>query len=188
MGVKFGTEEGTSVPSYSVPNLTPPHRCNNKGIGPPKLKFLLKCDQNVEYRRPTGAYPLRYFHKIYRICTRFHAVLAFKISLYLLKGLWSYGGFKLTGSGYPQIFSAPSGKTVRQTPKVSRCKNVLEVLYHHAKFGGARISPAAGAAKNVEFFVCLSVCLSVRHAFERDCAPDFAIKALEYRNDFDAVG
>jgi len=37
---------------------------------------------------------------------------------------------------------------------------VLEVLHHHAKFGGARISPAARAAKNVEFF-CLSVCLSV---------------------------
>ena len=49
----------------------------------------------------------------------------------------------------------------------SRCKNVFEVLYHHAKFGGARISPAAGVAKNVEFFVCLSVCLFVRHAFER---------------------
>ena len=45
---------------------------------------------------------------------------------------------------------------------------MLEVLYHHAKFGGARISPAAGVAKNVEFFfVCLSVCLSVRRAFER---------------------
>ena len=28
---------------------------------------------------------------------------------------------------------------------------MLEVLYHHANFGGARISPAAGAAKNVEF-------------------------------------
>jgi len=26
---------------------------------------------------------------------------------------------------------------------------VLEVLYYHAKFGGARISPAAGVAKNV---------------------------------------
>jgi len=37
---------------------------------------------------------------------------------------------------------------------------VLDVLYHHAKFGGDRISPAAGAAKKVEF-------LSVRHAFER---------------------
>ena len=62
---------------------------------------------------------------------------------------------------------------------------MLEVLYHHAKFGGARISPAAGAAKNVEFFVCLFVCplLNVR-----DCSPDFAMKALEYRNNFDAVG
>jgi len=40
---------------------------------------------------------------------------------------------------------------------------VLKVLYHHAKFGWARISPAAGAAKNVEFFVSLSV----HHAFER---------------------
>jgi len=50
---------------------------------------------------------------------------------------------------------------------------VLEVLYYRAKFGGARISPAAGAAKNVEFFVCLFVCLFVRHAFERQklCAP-----------------
>jgi len=28
---------------------------------------------------------------------------------------------------------------------------VLEVLYHHAKFGSGRISPAAGVAKNVEF-------------------------------------
>jgi len=59
---------------------------------------------------------------------------------------------------------------------------VLEVLYHHAKFGWARISPAAGAAKNVEFF-----CLSVTLLNVRLCAPDFAMKALEYRNNFDAV-
>jgi len=44
--------------------------------------------------------------------------------------------------------------------KFERCKNVLEVLYHPAKFGGARISPAAGTAKNVKFFVCLFVCPS----------------------------
>jgi len=66
---------------------------------------------------------------------------------------------------------------------------VLEVLYHHAKFDGARISPAAGVAKNVEFFlsVCLCVCLFVTLLNVRDYAPDFAMKALEYRNDFDAV-
>ena len=65
---------------------------------------------------------------------------------------------------------------------------MLEVLYHHAKFGGARSSPAAGVTKNVEIFY-LSVCLFVRHAFERPrFATDFAMKALEYRNDFDALG
>ena len=63
---------------------------------------------------------------------------------------------------------------------------MLEVLYHHAKFGGARISPAAGVAKNVEFL--LSVCLSVTLLNVRVCAFDFAMKALEYRNDFDAFG
>ena len=64
---------------------------------------------------------------------------------------------------------------------------MLEVLYHHARFGGARISPAAGLAKNVEFF-CLFVCLFVTLLNVRDCAPDVAVKALEYRNDSDTVG
>ena len=62
---------------------------------------------------------------------------------------------------------------------------MVEVLYHHTKFGGARISPTAGAAKNVVF---LSVCLSVKLLNVRDCSPDFAVKALEYRNNLDAVG
>ena len=64
---------------------------------------------------------------------------------------------------------------------------MLEVLYHHAKCGGAEISSAAGVAKNVEFF-SLSVCLSVTLLNVRGCAPDFAMKALDHRNDFDAVG
>ena len=82
-------------------------RCNDKGVGPPKLKFLLRFDQNVEYKRPAGAYPLRDFQKICRICTSFQDALGVKIWLDLLNGLWSYGGFKLRGSGFPQIFSAP---------------------------------------------------------------------------------
>ena len=63
---------------------------------------------------------------------------------------------------------------------------MLEVLYHRAKFGGARISPAAGWPKTLSF--CLFVCLSVTLLNVRDGAPDFAMKALEYKNDFDAVG
>jgi len=60
-------------------------------------------------------------------------------------------------------------------------KNVLEVLYHRAKFGGSQISPAAGAARTLRFFslsVCLFVCLIVTLLNVRDCAPDFVMKAL----------
>ena len=41
---------------------------------------------------------------------------------------------------------------------------------------------------SVCLFVCLFVCLSVSLLNVRVCAPDFAMKALEYRNNFDAVG
>ena len=119
MGVKFGMEEGTEGPLLHAK--FHPHRCegpllhakfhpnlcNDKGVGPPKLKFVLRFDRNVEYKRPAGAYPLRDFHKICKVCTSFQNTLAVKILLDLLKGLWSYGGFKLRGSGFPQIFSAP---------------------------------------------------------------------------------
>jgi len=60
-------------------------------IGAQKLKFLLRFDQNVEYKRHAEAYPLHDFHKIGGVCTPFQCALAVKISLDLLKGLWSYG-------------------------------------------------------------------------------------------------
>jgi len=94
-----------------------PHRCNDKGVGPPKLKFLLRFYRNLEYKRPAGAYPLRDFHKIRRVCTSFLDALGFKIWLDLLKVLCSYGGFKLRGSGFPHISAPPSGETMRQTTK-----------------------------------------------------------------------
>jgi len=78
----------------------------------PKLKFLLRFDQNVEYKRPVS---LALFSQ--NFSTPFQDTLAVKILLDLLKGLWSNGGFKLMGSGYPHIFSAPSCETMLQTPK-----------------------------------------------------------------------
>jgi len=103
-GVKFGVEEGEGPLLHAK---FYPHRCNDKGVGPPKLKFLLRFDRNVEYKRPAVAYPLHDFQKICRICTSLQDALGVKIWLDLLEGLWSYGGFKLRGSGFPQIFSAP---------------------------------------------------------------------------------
>ena len=129
------------------------------GYRTPKLKFLLRFDQNVEYKRPAGAYPLRDLHKICRVCIPFQDATAIKISLDLLKGLWSYGGFKLTGSGYPQILS-PRAAKLCVIPKV------LEVQ-----------ECARGPRPKTSSF--LSVCLFVTLLNFRDCAPDFAMKALE---------
>ena len=84
MGVKFGLLRAKFHP----------HRCKDKGVGPQKLKVLLRFDQNVEYKRPAGAYPLRDFHKICRLCNTFQDGLAVKIWLDLLEGLLSYRGFK----------------------------------------------------------------------------------------------
>jgi len=150
-----------------------PHRCKDKGIGPPKLNFLLIFDQNVEYKRPVGAYPLHDFYKICIICTPFKDALAIKVSLDLLKGLWSYGGFNLTESGYPQIFSAPSGETMRQTSKRFRGARTCSrssITIPSLVWLGFHSPP--GWRKKVEFFVCLSrffvrYALSLRHAFER---------------------
>jgi len=69
MGVKFGTEERTEGPLLLAKYH--PHRCNDKGIGTPKLKFLLKFDQNMEYKHPTGAYPLRDFTNFAELVTSF---------------------------------------------------------------------------------------------------------------------
>ena len=55
---------------------------------------------------PQGRVPCAIFTKSANFVPRF-SVLAVKISLDLFKGLWSYGGFKVSGSGYTQIFSAP---------------------------------------------------------------------------------
>ena len=47
--------------------------------------------------------PSRDFHKICRICTSFQDALGVKISLYLLKGLWSYGVLSCGGLVTPNF-------------------------------------------------------------------------------------
>jgi len=89
MGLKFGMEEGTSFGPLLHAKFHH-HRCNDKGVGLQKLKFFLRFDQHVEYKCPVGAYPLRDFHKICRVCTPFQDALALKIWLDLLEELWGF--------------------------------------------------------------------------------------------------
>jgi len=104
MRVKFGTEEGTKGPRLCAK--FHPHRCNDKGIGPPKQKFLLRFNQNVEYKRPAGTKPCAIFTKFAAFVPRF-TVRQLLNFVGFAQGVMELWGFKSTGSGYLQIFSAP---------------------------------------------------------------------------------
>jgi len=152
------------------------------------VKFLLRFDQNVKYKRPAGAYPLRDFHNICGVCTPFQDVLTVKISLDLLEGLWSYGGFKLRGPGYPKFSAPPSGETASDPKSIRGTRTCSRSSITMPSLVGLGFHPPPKWPKTLSFFVCLSVCLSATLLNVRDYAPNFAMKALEYRNDFDTVG
>jgi len=145
-----------------------PYRCNDKGVGPPKLKFLLRLDRNVEYKRTAGACPLHDFHKICTVCTAFEDALGVKILLDLLKALWSYGGFKLRGLVAPNFKRHLAAKLCVRPPNVLEVlSSFLSVPITMPSLVGLGFHPPPGWPKTLSFFVCLSVCLFVRHAFER---------------------
>ena len=111
---------------------------------------------------------MRNFQKIGTVCTSFQDTLAVKIWLDLVEGLWSYGGFKLRGLVSPKFSVPPSGETMRQTPKsfggARKCSRSSITM---PSLVGLGFHPPPGWPKTLSFFVCLFVCLSVRHAFER---------------------
>jgi len=103
----------------------------------------------MEYKRPTGARPLHDFHK-FAECTPFQDTLAIKISLDLVQGLCSYGGFKVTWSGNPQIFSAPLRRKYASDPSSFRgartfCRSSITV----PSLVGLRFPPPSGRPKTL---------------------------------------
>ena len=115
----------------------------------------------MEYKHHVGAYPLHEFYKICRICTTFKDALAIKVSLDLLKGLWSYGGFNLAGSVTPKFSVSLAAKLCVRPP------NVLEVqerargpLSPYQVRCGSDFTRRRVSEKTLSF-------LSVRHAYER---------------------
>jgi len=167
MGVKFDTL--LRVLWSPPPYLISPPSVQRQRCRPPKLKFLLRFDRNVEYKRPTGAYPLHDFYKICSFCTPFQDALGVKVWLDLLEGFWSYGGFKLRASGFSQIFSAPERRNCASDPKSSRgARTCSRSSITMPSLVGLGFHPPPGQPKTLSFFVCLFV----RHTFEcqRLCA------------------
>ena len=85
-----------------------------------------------------------------------------------VRGVTELWGFKLRGSGFPQTFSAPSGEAMRQTSGARTCSRSSITI---PSLVGLGFYPPPGWPKTLSFFclfVCLCVCLFVRHAF---CVP-----------------
>ena len=99
MGVKFGMEEGSPPPcQISAPSV------QRQGCRTPKIEIFTQTEMwNINAPRGVS---LGDFHKICSVCTSFQGTLGVKILLDLLKGLWSYGGFKLRDLVAPK-FSVP---------------------------------------------------------------------------------
>jgi len=99
-----------------------------------------------------------------------------------------YGVMRVLSSGglvSPKFSVPPSGETIRQTPKSFRgARTRSRSSITMPRLVGLGFYPPPGWPKTLSF---LSVCLSVTLWNVRVCAPDFAMKALEYRNDFDAL-
>ena len=81
MGVKFDIDPLLRAKFH-------PHWCNDKGIGPPELKFIVRFDQNVEYKRSAirRGVSLARFSQNLQCCTPFQDALAVNISWICSRG------------------------------------------------------------------------------------------------------
>jgi len=152
--VKFGTEKWTKGPLVRAKFHT--HRCNDKGIGHPKLKILLKFDHTSEYKHLAGAYPLA-------ISTKSAEFVPYFMKHYLLKFRWIFSrafgviGFQVEWVGFPYIFQRPlAAKLCIEPPKVLEVQErARSPLSPCQVWWGSDFS-----RQNVEFFlfVCPSRC------------------------------
>jgi len=127
-------------------------------VGPKNENFT----KMLAYKRPIGAYPLDNFF------TRVSIFVGSFMPAHVLKFGQGVSEFKFKGVHVTLNFQRPlAAKLCVGCEDVSRCQNGTDRLYHHAKFGGARISHAIGGEKVRCFFVFF-VCgfFIVRYAFE----------------------
>ena len=71
---------------FGVPRQISPHRCNDKGVGPKKLNFLLRFDQNVKYKYPQGHMPCAIFTNFAEFVPHFRMCLVLKFCWIFSRG------------------------------------------------------------------------------------------------------
>ena len=118
-------------------------------------------------------YPLYHFYAIFSVCSDLQGGSRITIWGDSLKRFQGCGVLNMTGSGYSQIFCALYRRSCASNPKTfPRCKNVFEVVYHHASFCW-RLDFACRRENQKCWFFCLCVCRSrsLTTKFERTTLP-----------------
>ena len=150
-GWNFGTENWTE--GLLLHGKFHPYRCKDKGIGPQNWKFYQNFTNFRNINALHGRTLARFLKTIYSVYSAIRDAKAVKIWIDLLKGLRSYGSFQLRVSSSPK-FSAPlAAKVYIGLRLFQRCNNVLQVLYHHAKFRDARTARGVEDAKTFSCFL-----------------------------------
>jgi len=161
-----------------------PHRYNNEGIGPQNWNFYRNLIKMWNINAPQGHIPCAIFAKFADFRPRFslRQLLKFRwiySRSYVVMGVLSWRCLVILKFSAP-----PSGETMHQTPKsLQRARTCSRSSITMSSLVGLGFHPPSGRPKTLVF--CLFVCLSVRHAFERQrlCA-----RFRQYRSDFNIVG
>ena len=99
-----------------------PHRCNDKGLGPPKLNFFYSdLTKMWNLNAPQGRIPCAIFTNFAEFVPHFRMRSVLKFGWISSRGYGVMGVLSWGGRVSPKFSAPPSGDTVRQTP------NVLEV-------------------------------------------------------------
>ena len=94
-----------------------PHWCNDKGAGPPKLKFLLRFDQMWNINAPQGRIPCAIFTKFAQFVRHFRMRWVLKFGWICSRGYGVMGVLSWGGGVSPKFSAPPRGETMHQTPK-----------------------------------------------------------------------
>ena len=114
IAVNLAWRRGPKVPSF-MPNLTQSVQC--LGCRSPKSEIFTEI-WSCGIQTPTGAYHLRDFQKICRVCNRFSMRQLLKFGWICSRGYGVMGVSSWRCKVIPKLSAPPSGETMRHTPKV----------------------------------------------------------------------
>ena len=127
------------------------------------MKFLLRFDRNLEYKRPQGRIPCAIFTKFAEFEPHFRMRWVFKFGWICPRGYGVMGVLSRGRRVSPTFSAPPSGETMRQTTKRFRGERTCSrSSITMPSLVGLGFHPPPGWPKTLSFF-----CLFVRHAFER---------------------